>query len=577
MHTETKPISADAAAPVAGQPTSAVPGGRTPLIARGFLLTFVMVTSLFFLWAFPNTFNDVLIKQFIKSLELSEGQTGFLPFALKTGYFFLAIPAGLFMQRWGYKNGILAGLVLFAAGCFLFYPAAHSREFSIFLGGIFVMAGGCAFLEIGANSFVVNLGHKDTSERRLNLAQSFNPIGGITAAALGTVFIFSGIEPKDHTVAIWKNTPAVEVYQAVQASGGAANAKAYFTEEFFKEHPRLGTKNLSPVGDPSKKIEAVPVPIGDKLDAELTAWGQFFGRERTPEELARWRSAGNGRGATAYEAFVEAENLRVFPTYVTLGALVVLMALVMWRAPFPEIAAPAKGSSDPGAPKGSFRGLLRYPHWWGAIVSQFFYLGAQLGTWSFLINYVKDNTGLGEKQAGAILVVNMVVFMVGRFLSTYLMKFVRPQRLMGAYACINITLVSVAILGSKWAAVRYGSPLHGWAVSLPFGLLDEPLPVGIFALVATTLFMSLMYPTNFASGMKGLGPNAKLGASILVMSLIGGAVLSAVMGVIWGSQWAQLPHGAKAVAPALVVPIVSYCVIAWYAFLGSRPRGPIYD
>ena len=458
---------------------------KTSLITPGYVFTFVLVTLLFFLWAFPNIFNDILIKQFRKALELSEFQTGFLPLALKTGYFCLAIPAGLFMQRWGYKTGILLGLGLFALGCFLFYPAAMSREFLAFLGGIFVMASGCAFLEIGANSFVVSLGDKSTSERRLNLAQSFNPIGGITAATLGTVFIFSG------------NEPTVTEIAAMKANN-------------------------------------------------------------------------------TYEAFLNEENMRIFPTYITLGIVVLIVGFIIWRAKFPDVETTSKTKS---AQKGSFRELLKFPHWWGAIISQFFYLGAQLGTWSYLITYVQDNSPLGEKQAGAFLVANMVIFMVGRFFSTWLMKYVRPARLMGIYALINIGLVSIAILGSSWAKANFGIGLHDITLPIPFASDLPQIPIGIYALITTTLFMSLMYPTNFASGMKGLGPNAKLGASILVMSLIGGALLSMLMGQIWGMDFARISGSdtLKAIAPAMVIPMIGYCIIAWYAFIGSRPRGPLYE
>ncbi len=465
-------------------------------ITPGYTLTFILVTLLFFLWAFPNILNDVLIKQFKKALELNMMQASFLPLALKTGYFCLAIPAGLFMQRWGYKTGIMFGLGLFALGCLLFYPAALSREYMIFLGGIFVMAGGCAFLEIGANSLVVALGDKSTSERRLNLAQSFNPIGGIVASLLGTIFIFSGNEPTAGDIAQMKLMPATD-----------------------------------------------------------------------------------GSSLNAYEAFLKEENMRVFPTYLTLAIVVIIVAMIIWRAKFPDIAGSSKDVNE----KGSIRELFRFPHWWGAIISQFFYLGAQLGTWSFLIIYIQDNSPLGEKQAGAFLVANMVIFMIGRFFSTWLMKYFKPQRLMGIYALTNIVLVLIAILGSQWATTRFGFGLHNIAFALPFGIFDgTPIPLGIYAITTTTLFMSLMYPTNFASGMKGLGPNAKLGASILVMSLIGGAVLSAVIGMIGNSQFAIVgfapdSHPIKAIAPGMIVPVISYCVITWYAFFGSRPRGPLYE
>lgn len=470
---------------------------KASLITPGYTLPFILVTSLFFLWAFPNILNDVLIKQFKKALELNMLQASFLPFALKMGYFCLAIPAGLFMQRWGYKTGILFGLGLFALGCLVFYPASLSREYVIFLAGIFVMAGGCAFLEIGANSLVVALGDKSTSERRLNLAQSFNPLGGITASLLGTIFIFSGNEPSAEEIAQMKLLPA-----------------------------------------------------------------------------------NDGSALNAYEAFLKEENMRVFPTYLILAIVVVIVAIMIWRVKFPDIAGASK---DANAKKGSIRELFRFPHWWGAVIAQFFYLGAQLGTWSFLIIYIQDNCPLGEKQAGAFLVANMVIFMIGRFVSTWLMKYVKSQRLMGFYAIINIVLVFIAILGSQWAKIRFGIALHEVTFALPFNIFDgTPIPLGIYAIIGTTLFMSLMYPTIFASGMKGIGPNAKLGASILVMSLVGGAILSAIIGLIGNSQFAIIGFSIdsqpiKAIAPGMIVPLISYCIITWYAFFGSRPRGPLYN
>jgi FHS family L-fucose permease-like MFS transporter len=448
---------------------------NTKLITPGYLITFVLVTCLFFLWAWPNTLNDVLIKQFQKSLELSLAQTGFLPFALKCGYFCFSIPAGLFMQRRGYKNGILVGLTMFAVGCLLFYPAAASRQYALFLGAIFVMAGGASFLEIGANTFVVSLGDKSTSERRLNLAQSFNPLGGIAAAAAGTLFIFSGVEP-------------------------------------------------------------------------------------SASEIVNMKNAGT------YDAFLNNENMRVFPTYLTLAVVTLIIGIFIWRAKFPQIAAKKEQAQE----KGSFKALLKYPHWYGGIVSQFFYLGAQLGTWSFLITYIQQNSEMGEKQAGAFLTANMVIFMLGRFFSTWVMKYFKPTRLMGTYAMINICLVLVAILGSKWGEMQFGIQLYNVTIPIPFTGIQAP--VCIFALISTTFFMSLMYPTNFASGVKGLGPHTNLGASILVMSLIGGAILSFVMGRITATPWAM-----GQIAAAMIIPMLSYCVIGWYGFVGSKMRGPVYN
>jgi FHS family L-fucose permease-like MFS transporter len=451
---------------------------KASLITPGYIVTFILVVCLFFLWSWPNTLNDFLITQFKKSLELSLAQTGFLPFALKTGYFCLAIPAGLYMQRKGYKAGILMGLILFAAGCLLFYPAASTQKFTLFLCGIFVMAGGCAFLEIGANSFVVSLGDKETSERRLNLAQSFNPIGSIIASTSATLFIFSGNEPDTATIQAWKD-------------------------------------------------------------------------------------------AGTYEAFLKEENARVFPVYIALATIVLIIAFLISRAKFPQVETEKKTQE-----KGKFKVLLKFPHWWGAIISQFFYLGAQLGTWSFIVLYITQNSNLGEKAAGWMLTANMIIFMIGRFFSTWIMKFFKPTRLMGTYAIINLCLISIAILGSKWGEAKFGLGLSNIILSIPFTNLS--VPVGIYTLILTAFFMSLMYPTNFASGVKGLGDNTKLGASILVMSLIGGAIGSLIISKLAGTGWGAVSGlNEHQIASGMCYILLAYIVIAWYAFRGSRPRGPI--
>ncbi len=198
------------------------------------------------------------------------------------------------------------------------------------------------------------------------------------------------------------------------------------------------------------------------------------------------------------------------------------------------------------SPKGSFKVLFRYSHWRGAVVAQFFYIGAQLSTWSYLITYVQENSPLTEKQAGGLLVINMIVFMAGRFFSTWFMKWIQATKLMGIYALINIALVIIVILSSRWAS---------WT-----GIHDISYWIGIVAMIATTFFMSLMYPTIFASGVKKLGSHTKLGASILVMSLIGGAVLTPLVGLIAESCYA--------VAPGMIIPIIAYSIVCWYGFRG---------
>jgi FHS family L-fucose permease-like MFS transporter len=420
---------------------------KKSFILPGYLLTFSLVTTLFFLWALPNTMNDVLIPHFMKSLELSRFKAGLIQSAFKLGYFVFALPAGLIMQRFGYRYGLVIGLILFALGCFLFWPAAIAGKYIFFLGALFVIASGLAFLELGANSLVVSMGDPSLAERRLNFAQAFNPIGAMSGVAIGTVFIFS--------------------------------------------------------------------------DTDLTA-----------DQIEAMKVAGT------FKAYLAEETMRVGPPYIGLGIIVLIFAFFISRAKFPEQEVKIIAQV-----KGSFTELKKYPHWYKGIMAQFFYLGAQLGTWSFFIQYVKENGGLSSKFAGAFLVGKLAAFMLGRFSSTIFMKYIRPAKLMGIYACINICLVSIGILFPGW--------------------------IGIWAIFGTSFFMSVMYPTIFASAVKGLGPNAKLGASFLVMSLIGGAVLTPFMGLI-ADKW-------NAIAPAMVIPLLSYVVILYYGFVGSKPSGPLYN
>jgi FHS family L-fucose permease-like MFS transporter len=456
------------------------------LIFPGYALIFALITSLYFMWALPSTLNDVLIKQFMKSMEVSLTQTGFVLFAYKIGYFCFALPAGIYMQRRGYKQGIILGLSIFALGCFLFYPASGLRQYLFFLFAIFTIGAGLSFTEIGASGYIINLGDKSFSERRLNLAQSFNPIGSIIGVSAGTFFILSGNEP-------------------------------------------------------------------------------------AAKDIAAMKDAGT------YEAFLKEEALRVFPPYLIIGVVVLIIVFLIWRAKFPALE---EETDNPKGEKGSFRELIKYPHWYGAFFSQFFYLGAQLGTWGYLITYIQQNSHLGEKIAGGFLIANMFIFMAGRFFATWLMKYVKPTRLMGVYALINVALVSVSVMSSKWADAKFGLGLSEWTVSVPF--TDFSVPFGVYTLIGTTFFMSLMYPTNFATGVKGLGKNAKLGASVLIMSMIGGALLSLLMGWLADRDWALIisPYTGEPtgqISAAMMVPLFSYCVIAWYAFAGSKLKNVKYN
>jgi FHS family L-fucose permease-like MFS transporter len=331
--------------------------------------------------------------------------------------------------------------MLYSLGCFLFWPAAINGKYGFFLFALFVIASGLAFLETGANPFIALMGNPESSEQRLNFSQAFNPIGSVTGVLLGTIFIFSGIEPDKAQIA------------AMKLSG-------------------------------------------------------------------------------EYGSFLQHETMRVIKPYIGLSLFALAWAILMMKVKFPKFDTDVKSDTDS---KGSFRDLLHFPNFWKGVLAQFFYVGAQVGTWSYFIPYVQDYTGQPEKVAGYFLTGTLVAFGIGRFSATWFMRYIQPNRLMGLYSSINVILVGLSIL------------IPGW--------------IGMWAIFLTSFFMSLMYPTIFAISIKDLGENTKIGGSVLVMAIIGGALCTPLMGYI--------AEKADSMAIAMTVPLAAYLYVTWYSFRGS--------
>jgi FHS family L-fucose permease-like MFS transporter len=416
-----------------------------PLIQHGALVPFALVTSLFFLWGMPNNLNDVLIRQFMKSFEISRFQAGLVQSAFYMGYFLLATPAALLMRRYGYKFGMICGLLLFGTGCILFWPAAQIGRYSFFLGALFVIASGLSFLETAANPFIAQLGDAQSAARRLNLAQSFNPVGAISGALIGTLFILSGVELSGNQI------------RAMQAAG-------------------------------------------------------------------------------TYAHYLQTETLRVVAPYLVIGAAAILLAILVGRTRFPAVSVESREGTLGMQGHGAYRELLRYPHFLLAILTQFMYVGAQVGTWSYFIQYVQDSVHAPERVAGYFLTGTLAGFGIGRFGSAFLMRWIRADKLMGIYAIVNMALVAIGVLHPGWT--------------------------GLWAIFLSSFFMSVMFPTIFALGLNDLGENTKIAASLLVMAIVGGAVLTPAMGLLsrYGIQIAYL------------VPIAGYLAVMAYAFWGCHVK-----
>ena len=414
---------------------------KAKLVSPESRTSFILVTALFLFWGIPNNLNDILIKQFMKAFELSRLQAGLIQSAFYLGYFVLAIPAAMIMRKYSYKAGLVIGMSLYSLGTFLFWPAAHSGQYFYFLAALFVIASGLSFLETGANPFIAGLGNPESSERRLNFSQAFNPFGAILGVLIGTVFIFSGIEH-----------------------------------------------------DPAK-VEVM-------------------------------------KQAGTYATYLESETMRVVRPYMVLGVVVFLWAILIMRTKFPKITSEESVSGNTG----KVRELFKKRHFLLGVLAQFCYVGAQVGTWSFFIQYAQDYTGIAEKSAGYFLTGTLVAFLIGRFSATVIMKYIKPGKLMGIYAIMNVLLVGLAVMHPGW--------------------------IGVWSIFLSSFFMSLMFPTIFALGIKGLGANTKIAGSIIVMAIIGGGVFTPLMGLV----------AEKSMAFAMLIPMGCYCFISLYAFWWSNPK-----
>jgi len=400
---------------------------------------FALVAILFFLWAFLHNTNPILIPHLKKACQLTDLQSALIDTSVYLGYFTIALPAGWFMHHYGYKKGIILGLLLLGIGALIFVPAASTRSYMFFLAGLFVMASGATFLETVANPYAAKLGDPATSEQRLNLAQSFNGVGAVVAPILGGRFILSGIE-----------------------------------------HSQKELHDMT------------PVQLNNYLQSE-------------------------------------ANTIKI--PFIIIASVAVFVAVLFFFSRLPEIK-----EEDARDEKKSFSlNIFRHRHVTWAVIAQFFYVGAQVGVGSFFIRFSKYTMQLPEKRAAYLWgYIAMAGFMLGRFAGTFLMKYIRPARLLSLYAVINIALLTIALTATG--------------------------PTAVYAVMAVPFFMSIMFPTIFALGIKGLGEETKIASSFLVMSIVGGAFVPVCMGLIsdkTGSiQWAY------------IVPLLCFLVVLYYGWKG---------
>ncbi|MCA6488997.1 MAG: L-fucose:H+ symporter permease [Chitinophagaceae bacterium] len=399
---------------------------------------FILLTSLFFLWGFVHNLDPILIPHLKKAFSLSTLEAALVDSSIFIAYFFMALPAGMLIRRYGYKTTILMGLLLFALGSFLFVPAAANQLYIFFLGALFVIGSGLALLETAANPYAALLGDPATSSRRLNFAQAFNGLAVTIAPIIGAGVILT------------KDIPAQEL------------------------------NRMTPV---------------------------------------------------ARQVALAAEASSVQIPYSIIGAVIVLVAFIFLQINMPDIRE--KGKKILG-----WKELIaawQVPHLRNAVIAQFFYVGAQVCVNSLFILYAAKSANMDKSTAATYLGVGYgVSFMLGRFIGTFFMQWIAPAKLLTLYAFLNIILCCMAVYGQGMAA--------------------------LYTVFAISFFMSIMFPTIFSLGIRGLGNQTEIGSSWIVMAIVGGGILPLLFGLITDLT-GNIQYG-------YFVPMTCFIVVAWFGWKG---------
>ena len=400
-------------------------------LEKKYILPFALVTSLFLLWGLANNMTDTLLAAFKRIMDMSDAQTSLIQFAFYGSYFCFALPAAIFISRRSFKSGIILGLLLYAAGAILFLPAAYAASYGFYLVAIYIMAGGCSVLETTANPYILSMGSPETATRRLNIAQSFNPIGSIIGILMSKYFILKDIS-------------------LYSVSG----------------------------------------------------------------------------------------------TYASLGLVLIAILVAMLFVKMPA----GRDSGNRSGIIASFGRLFRNRLYRYGVVAQFFYVGAQIGVWSFTIRIVMQELGVLEAQASTIYLITIIGFCLSRFIYTWLMKWVSPAKLLLAGGVLSTLMTAVVVLGA-------GS---GWLL--------------IVALVLISFFMSLMFPTIYGLSLGGVAQSehpddAKLGASGLIMAILGGALLTPLQGVVSDNSSIYMSY---------IIPAICFVVVTLFAAYAVKTNKRVY-
>jgi len=422
------------------------------LVPRKYLVTFILVTSLFALWGFANDITNPMVAAFQTLMELTAAKASLVQFAFYGGYATMATPAALFIRKYSYKSGILLGLALYATGAFLFIPAAAQQSFTFFCLSLYILTFGLAFLETTANPFILSLGAKESSTRRLNLAQAFNPMGSLCGMAVASLIV-------------------------------------------------------------------LPQLISDKRDAA----GQIIFSTLSEAE----------------KADIRVHDLAVIRNpYVAIGLVVLIVLVVIALTKMPRTQSEEqKALGQSHTTRQTLHNLWHNTIYREGVLTQMFYVAAQIMTWTFIIQYA-DNLGINKATAQMYNIVAMSLFLSSRFISTFLMKYVNSRRLLAIFGCgaALCTIGAISIVGMA----------------------------GLYCLVGISFFMSLMFPTIYGIALENVDSrDTTLGAAFLVMAIVGGALMPPLQGMIIDQHTIM---GHPAVNVSFVLPLICFLLIIAYGY-----------
>lgn len=424
---------------------------KDKVIEKKYLVTFILITSLFALWGFANDITNPMVAAFQTVMELSTFEASWVQFAFYGGYATMAIPAALFIRRYNYKSGILLGLGLYAIGAFLFIPAAMMQNFLFFCLSLYILTFGLAFLETTANPFILSLGSKESATRRLNLSQAFNPLGSLLGMAVASTIVLPSLLSDQRNAA----------------------GETFFHTLSEAEKANIRLHDLAVIRDP----------------------------------------------------------------YVILGIVVLIIFLIIAFKKMPQTDASVQQDKAINTVKRLWKNKVYRE----GVVTQVFYVAAQIMVWTYIIHYA-DNLGINKATAQNFNIIAMCLFLCGRFICTFLMRFINTRLLLGIFGigAMLCTFGTIAIVGK----------------------------LGLYCLVGISVFMSLMFPTIYGIALENVeSQDTSLGAAFLVMAIVGGAIMPPLQGLIIDKQ--EILHH-PAVNISFILPLLSFAIITLYGFRTYR-------